>query len=94
MDPLGRLDAVGDRHLEIHEHDVGRALGGQRGGFLPVRRLADELDVGERQQELLESVADDRMVVGDEDADHEIGTSDERCSCPGGTQHRDDRLPV
>ena len=47
----------------------------ERRGFLPVCRLADKLHVGERRQQLLESVPDDRVVVGDEDADHEIGTS-------------------
>ena len=43
--------------------------------LLAVRRLADELDVGECREQLLQAVPHDRVVVGDEHADHETGTS-------------------
>ena len=68
--PPRRLDAVQARHVEVHEHDVGLGVARALDGLLAVGGEADELHVGQRLDEPSEAVADDAVVVGDEDADH------------------------
>ena len=63
-----RLDAVELGHVQIHDDDVGlqRLGGGDRLGA--GRRLAHDLRLAERREQRAEPSAEDRMVVGDEDA--------------------------
>ena len=71
----GGLDAVLARHLEVHQDDVGLVLGGQADGLVAARGGADERDVVERAEQLLQPRERERVVVGGEDADHRLGAS-------------------
>ena len=68
--PRQRRDAVEPRHREVEQHDVGREplRLGDRG--LAVGRLPDDLDVVLQVEERAQALAHDRVVVGDQDADH------------------------
>ena len=46
----------------------------------PVRRLADDLDVGLGVEDHPEAGADERLVVGDQDPDHSCGASSGSCA--------------
>ncbi len=60
-------DAVETRHPQIHEDDV--RVGGRRqlDGFLPVGGRSHDLDPGHEPEQGDEAVADDGLVVGDDD---------------------------
>ena len=66
-DLLGGADAVEDRHLDVHDDDVGPELLGQRDGLLAVAGLADDV-VAVLAEHLGEVEADERLVLGHEDA--------------------------
>src|SRR3954451_22217515 len=73
-DPLRRLDPADDRHLKVHEHDVGRVLGAHRDRLGAVAGDADELDgVGAVLEHLADADPHDLVVVGEEDADGPAG---------------------
>ena len=55
--------------MSMHE-DVGQQPLDQRQGLLAVGRLADHLDVPRPLQEGADALADQVMIVGDDDADH------------------------
>ena len=62
----------------------GRSFDAKVDGLAAVARAADELEVVRRPDELLEPVAHDGVVVGDEDADHRSGSlSVTRVPAPG-----------
>jgi hypothetical protein len=44
-DGLGRVDAVHDRHPDVHEDDVRLRLGRHRDALDPIACLSDELEV-------------------------------------------------
>ncbi len=67
----GRLDAVEDGHADVHQHDVGIERSGERDGLRAVGCLADHLDVALRLEDQPQAAADDRLVVDEEDADHD-----------------------
>jgi hypothetical protein len=69
-EPADRLDAVAARHPQVHQHDVGVVLGGERDRLLAVGGGADELDPVEQPEQRAEALADDALVVGEQDADH------------------------
>ena len=58
------------RHPQVHQHDVGVVLGGERDRLLAVGGGADELDPVEQPEQRAEALADDALVVGEQDADH------------------------
>jgi hypothetical protein len=64
----GRLDPIKVRHANIHEDDIGPQLGREAHRFRPVVGFTDNLEVGSRLNDQAESVADERLVVGDQDA--------------------------
>src|SRR5262249_12884537 len=68
-----RLDPVDAGHLQVHQHDVRPLLLRRLDRRLAVAVGPDEVDVVGPAQELLEPAPHDRMVVCDEDADHEVG---------------------
>ena len=57
-------------HADVHQHDVGMRLAGREHRLEPVGGLAHDLDVGLGVEDQPEAGADERLVVGDEDADH------------------------
>ena len=66
-DGLGRGDAVELGHLDVEDDQVGPVLAGQRDRGLAVAGLADDLEVL-LGQHLGEVHADERLVLGDDDA--------------------------
>ena len=67
---LQRADAVEPRHHEVEQDHVGV---GARGGVdrgLAVAGLGDDLDVVLEVEERAQALAHDRVVVGEQDADH------------------------
>ncbi len=70
-DRAGRLDAVHAGHAHVHQHHVGVELAGAADGLHAVRRLAHDLDVRLGLQQRAQTAAHERVVVGDEQADHD-----------------------
>ncbi len=68
--PAGGLDAVAARHAQVHQHDVGRQLAGERDGLGAVGGGADDLDAGQQAEHHGQALADHPLVVGDEHPDH------------------------
>ena len=77
------LDPVHARHVEVHQHDVGLELLGLLDRLGAVGGGADELDVLEPADQAAEAVADDAVVVGEQDADHRGTSSVTVVPCPG-----------
>ena len=69
-DRAARLDAVQDRHPDIHQHDVGVRASSELDGRCPVGRLADDCQVGLGLQDHAESDPDHLLVVDQHHADH------------------------
>ena len=67
----GGLEAVKDRHLNVHERDVRAVLEGQCDGVPPVGGLGDHLDVVFRLEQRPDAAADQRLVVGQQDPDQD-----------------------
>ena len=63
------LDAVHDRHLQVHEDDVGVAVRAAVDGLLAVARDAHDLDAVAGLEQAGDPDADDLVVVGDQDTD-------------------------
>ena len=63
---LGGRDAVELGHLDIHDHQVGPQLGGQRDRGLAVSGLADDVEAVVAQ-DLDDVETDQRLVLGDDD---------------------------
>src|SRR6476646_762932 len=68
-DRARRLDAVHDRHLQIHQDDVGIAVPAAVDGLLAVARDAHDLDAVAGLEQAGDPDADDLVVVGDQDTD-------------------------
>ena len=71
-EPARRLDAVQPRHAHVHEHDVRLVQARELDGLRAVRRLADDGDVGLRLEDHAKAAADQRLIVGQQDADHGV----------------------
>ena len=75
--PLVVGDAPGGRqpvdagHADVHQHDVGPQLEGEAHGLVAVGGLADDGDVVLRVEQGPEPAAHQRLVVGDDDGDHD-----------------------
>jgi hypothetical protein len=65
-----RLDAVELGHADVHQHDVGRQATRLLDRRVAVGRLADDVDVLLGVEDHAEAGAHQRLVVGDQDADH------------------------
>ena len=57
-------------HAQVHEGHAGVSGGGAFEGLDPIGGLGHDLDVGFGVDDRAKALADDRMVVGDQDADH------------------------
>ena len=71
---LERADAVEPRHHEVEQDHVRVGARGGVDGGLAVAGLGDDLDVVLEVEERAQALAHDRVVVGEQDADH-AGTS-------------------
>ena len=67
---LERADAVQARHHEVEQDHVGVGARGGVHGDLAVARLGHDLDVVLEVEERAQPLADHRVVVGEQDADH------------------------
>ena len=67
-EPLDRRRAVDAGHVQVHQDDVRIQVPGQAYRFRAVRRLADDREVRVALEHAAQSVANDRMVVDDEDS--------------------------
>ena len=66
----GRLDAVDPGHPDVHQDDVGAQPAAQLDRLAAVGRLADDRDVVLALRIMPEAGPDERLVVGEQDADH------------------------
>ena len=64
-----RLDAVEHRHAHVHQDDVGRVELDEPRRRRPVGGLAHDLDAGLGLEDHAEALAQQRLVVGQDDAD-------------------------
>ena len=64
-----RGDAVLDRHDDVHQDDVGSAVGRGPDRLLAVGGLAHDLHVVDELEQSAKAAPDDRVIVDDEDAD-------------------------
>ena len=65
-----RLDPVEHRHADVHQDDIWRELAGACHGLRAVAGLADHLDSRLRLENHPEAGTDERLIVGEQDADH------------------------
>jgi hypothetical protein len=63
------LQTVELRHADVHQHKVGAKLASKRHGLASVRGLPRDLEVGLGVEESAKAGADDRLVLGKQDAD-------------------------
>ncbi len=68
-EPAGRLDAVEDRHADVHEHHVRAELDDAGDGLLAVRADADRGHVRLRVHDAGEAVPHEGLVVDHDDPD-------------------------
>ena len=68
--PPGGLDPVQHRHADVHQHEVGPGPERALDGLAPVGCLGDDLDIGLGVEDEPEAAAHERLVVGEQDADH------------------------
>ena len=73
-DPSGRLDAVENRHADIHEDHVRRKCQGEVDGLPSVARLADDDDLRFRGQLCSQDEPKGLRVVADEQANHPLAS--------------------
>src|SRR5581483_8021152 len=87
---LGRLDAGRLRHRDVEDRDVDVLAHRLLHRLGAVLGFGDDLEVGLRVEHAPQARADDRVVVGDEDARHE---RDRHQSPPAGTSRRTSTPP-
>ena len=70
-DAAGRREPVAPGHADVHQHDVGQRLDRLAHGLVTVGRLADDGDVRLGVEQGAEPGAHQRLVVGEQDGDHD-----------------------
>ena len=68
-DGAGDVDAGTKRHLDVEHGDVGEVLPDQAQPLFAVAGLGDDLDLAAGLEELADPLADDGMVVCQQNAD-------------------------
>ena len=63
------LDAITSGHSQVHEHDIAVALTNQTDRLFAVDRRAHDLDARAQSQQHFQALANQRLVVRDQDAD-------------------------
>ena len=66
QDPLRGRSPAAPRHVQVHEHNVGRRLEGNLDCLFAVTCLADDLEPS-RLEQGPQPRSEDGMVIGDED---------------------------
>ena len=74
-DAAGGLDAVEAGHLDVHQHDVRLHAAREPHGRGAVRGVADDLHVVLGVEQGPEPGPHQRLVVGEQDPDHAVGTA-------------------
>jgi len=77
-----RVEAGRPRHPQIHEDDVSLLRDGDPDGIAAVRGLTDHLDALDAGQRRSQPVAEDGVIVGDDDAQAHAGSEDVRAPIP------------
>ncbi len=67
-DTASGFDTVEERHADVKDGDVGFEFGGFVYGFAAIRGFGYDFPATARFKERTEASADDRMVIGDQDA--------------------------
>ena len=94
QDALGGGHAVDVRHAQIHENHVGPQGLGHRDGLGPRARLPNDGQVGFGVEHPAQPLADDGMVVDQQDFDRHAGTSTAIVVPPPGVGPMDTRPPA
>ena len=68
-DAAGRLDPVELGHAQVHDDEIGGELIGELDDFVSVGGDGDDVDAVELADQMGEAVAEDGMVVGDDDTE-------------------------
>lgn len=83
-DGLGGGQSVGAGHADVHHDDVGMVRAGEFGGFPAVGCFADHLHIGGRADQDAEGLAQQGLVIGQQDSDgHWRRSSSRWCRCNG-----------
>src|SRR5207248_2118244 len=69
-----RFDSVDVWHFQIEQHHIRPESRGQSDGFATGARLADHLQIVFVGQYRCQALADDRMIIHHDDANHSAGT--------------------
>src|SRR5262249_12060973 len=72
------VEAGGLREDQIEEHDVGARARDRRDGLRAVGGGADDLDAAAQRQEVLDALADELLILDEEDADHDAPSASGR----------------
>ena len=73
MDRARCVDAVADRHADVHQHDVGCVLLAEPNRFVSVRCAADEDEPPVFVEDALDELGELIVVFGDKDAERCLG---------------------
>ena len=76
--PASGLDPADAGHVQVHEDDVGTALGCDQQRLLAVGGLTHDLTEASSASTPITPSPEDRVVVGDEDADHRASLRERR----------------
>jgi hypothetical protein len=71
-DLLRCLDAVQERHGNIHHGHIWAELGGELNRFMPIVSRANNLDIRLCIEQKAQSIADDRVIICQNDGDHDF----------------------
>jgi hypothetical protein len=68
--PACGRDSVGDWHADVHQDDIRSKRAGEFNCFVAVLGLPDDVDLVVSLEDQAETAAHERLVVGEQDADH------------------------
>ena len=92
-DPAGRFDAIEHRHANVHEDDVRSQPARRSGSVFTVHRLSHYRKLGFSLEDLPQPDANERLVVGDENRRHRIGSTTLTAKPPLGPRLASKRPP-
>src|SRR6266536_3164433 len=73
-DPSRCFEAVDAGHADVHQHHIRLQLYRGLDRFEPVSGFCNDLDLWIYLEQLAKAGADERLVVGDDDANAQLGT--------------------